>query len=70
MAVGASHIGGLHGSVITDHVGVGIFLAVGKAVEVVEGLVLSDFTALRENWVFVLDEAERLNRVVLLDVIG
>lgn len=47
-----------------------VFLAIGSAIEVIQGRVLSDDTALRKNWIFVLDQAEWLDGMVLVDVVG
>ena len=46
-----------------------IFLTVGNAIEVIQRWVLSDDPALRKYWVLVLDRAEWLDGMILLDVI-
>lgn len=60
----------LHSSIVSEHVGVGIFWTGGEAVEIVEWLHFCNEPALRKYWEFVIDQTERRDGVVLIDVVG
>lgn len=69
MSVEASHVYGLHGCIVSNHMRVGVVLVVGNAVEEVERLCFRDSATFAEDRVLVLDCAERLIWVILFDVV-
>ena len=69
MSVEASHVYGLHGYIVSDHMRVGVVLVVGNAVKEVERLCFSDSATFAEDRVLVLNCAERFIWVILFDIV-